>query len=66
MWVIDETSTALRCGSFSKKKTIAKKHLCSHEKNYYYFCKINIPLINLVVGSRNMTKVSKKHEFLKT
>ena len=51
-------STALRCGSFSEKN-IEKKHLCRHYKNYYYFCKSNIPVINLIAGSRNMIKVSK-------
>ena len=50
-------STALRCTSLSKK-TSKKKHLCRHGKNYYYFCKSNIPVINLVVGSRNLIKVS--------
>ena len=40
-------------------KNIEKKHLCRHYKNYYYFCKSNIPVINLIVDSRNMIKVSK-------
>ena len=52
------SSTALRCGSFFRKN-IEKKHLCHHDKNYYYFCKSNIPVINLIAGSRNMIKVSK-------
>ena len=39
------------------KENIEKKHLCRHDKNYYYFCKSNIPVINLIVGSRNMIKV---------
>ena len=52
-------STALRCGSFPKKKNIEKKHLYRHDKNYYYFWKSNIPVINLIVDSRNMIKVSK-------
>ena len=51
-------STALRCESFSKK-TSKKTHLCRPDKNYYYFCKSNIPAINLIVSSRNMIKVSK-------
>ena len=38
-------------------KSIEKKHLCRHDKNSYYFCKANIPVINLIVGSRNMIKV---------
>ena len=48
----------LRCGSFLEKN-IEKKHLCSHEKNYYYFCKSKISAINLIVGSKNMIKLSK-------
>ena len=40
-------------------KTLKKKHLCRSDKNYYYFCKLYIPLINLTVCSRNMIKVSK-------
>ena len=39
-------------------KNIEKKLLCRHEKNYYYFWKPNIPVINLIVDSRNMIKVS--------
>ena len=42
-------SKALRCGSFSKN--IEKKHLCCHDKNYSYFCKSNINVINLIRGS---------------
>ena len=41
------------------EKNIEKKHLCHHDKNYYYFCKSNIPVTNLIVGSRNMIKLSK-------
>ena len=51
------TLTALRCGSFSKK--IQKKHLCHHDKNYYYFSKSSFPVIDLIVGSGNMIKLSK-------
>ena len=47
-------STALRRGSFSEKT-----HLCLHGKNYYYFWKSNISVINLIVDSINMIKVSK-------
>ena len=47
-------STALRCESFFKKNNQKK-----HDKNYCYFCKSNIPVINLIVGSRNVIKVSK-------
>ena len=46
-------------------KNIERKHLCRHDKNYYYFCKSNISVINLIVDSRNMTEVSKKYEFVK-
>ena len=35
-------SMALRCGSFPEKN-IEKRHLCCHDKNYYYFAKPNIP-----------------------
>ena len=51
-------SKTLRCRSFPKKN-IEKKHLCHHDQNYCYFCKSNIPLINLIVDSRNMIKLSK-------
>ena len=36
-----------------------KKHMYSHDNNYYYFCKSDILVINLIVGSRNMIKLSK-------
>ena len=48
----------LRCGSFLEKKH-KKNHYCRNDKNYYYFSKSNIPVINLILGSRNMIKVSK-------
>ena len=41
------------------EKNIEKKPLYRHDKNYYYFCKSSIPVINLIVGSRSMIKVSK-------
>ena len=41
------------------RKNIEKKHLCRHDKDFYYFWKSNIPLINLIVDSRYMIKVSK-------
>ena len=44
-------------------KNIKKKHLCRHDKNYYYFCKSNISLINLIVGSKNYDQSFKKYEF---
>ena len=31
-----------------------KKHICCHDKNYYYFFKSNITVINLIVGSRKL------------
>ena len=55
-------SMALRC-IFFFKKNINKKHLCSHDKNYYCFCKSNISVINLIAGSRNMIKLSKDMSF---
>ena len=45
-------------GLFRKKK-YQKKHLCYHDKKYCYFCKSYIPVINLIVYSRNMIKISK-------
>ena len=35
------------------------EHLCYHDKNYYYYWKSNIPVINLIVDSRNMSKFQK-------
>ena len=40
------------------EKNIEKKHLSHHDKNYY-FCQSNISVTNLIVGSRNMIKLSK-------
>ena len=40
-------------------KNVEKKHLCCHDKNYYYFWKSNISVIKLIADSRNMIKVSK-------
>ena len=40
-------------------KNIEKKHFCLHDKNYYYFWKSNIYVINLIVDSRNIIKISK-------
>ena len=40
------------------EKNIEKKPLYRHDKNYYYFCKSSIPVINFIAGSRNMIKVS--------
>ena len=41
------------------EKTLKQKHLCRHDKNYYCFRKSNVHVINLIVDSRNMIKVSK-------
>ena len=41
------------------EKNTEKKHSYFHDKNYCYFCKSSIPVINLIVGSRNMIKVPK-------
>ena len=41
------------------EKSIGKKQLRRHDKNYHYFCKSNISVINLIVSSKNMNKVSK-------
>ena len=38
-------------------ENIEKKHLCRHDKNYYYFWKLNILLISLTVDSTNMIKL---------
>ena len=40
------------------EKNIEKNHLCHHNKNYCYFCKSNISVTNLIVGSRIMIKLS--------
>ena len=57
-------STALRCGSLFGKN-IKKKHLFRHDKNYYYFCKSNVSVFNLIAGSRNMIRVSKNMSLYK-
>ena len=41
------------------KKNTEKKHLCHHDKNHYYFCKSNIPVMNLIVGSSIIIRLSK-------
>ena len=40
-------SLTVRCGSFSKKD-IEKKHLCHSDKNYVYFYKLNVLVIDLI------------------
>ena len=44
-------------GLFRKKHR--KKHLRGDDKNNYYFYKSSIPVIKLIVDSRNMINVSK-------
>ena len=61
-FLLKEYSTILMSGCFLKK-SIKKRHLCQDDKNYYYFCKSNTPIINLIVGSRNMIKISKNMSF---
>ena len=46
-------------------KNIKKKHLCPHDKNYRCFCKSDIPVINLILGSENMIKPSKNMSLYK-
>ena len=41
------------------EKNIENKDLCHHDEDYCYFCKSNIPVINLIVGSRNMINLPK-------
>ena len=48
-----------RYGAVFFRKKYRKKHLRHHDKNYCYFCKSNIPVINLIVAARNMIKLSK-------
>ena len=52
------TLDGIKVQVFSKKR-IENKHLCRLDKNYYYFCKSIILVINLIVGSKNMIKVPK-------
>ena len=40
-------------------KNIEEKHSCHHDKNYCYFWKSFISVINLIVDSKNMIKLSK-------
>ena len=47
------------------ENNIEKRPLYRHDKNYYYFDKSNIPVINLISGSRNVIKVSKSRSFEK-
>ena len=45
-----------------RKKILKKKHLCCHDKNYYYFWKLNIHVINLIAGSMKVSNVSKNFQ----
>ena len=65
IWILSWGKT-LYCISSTAKKNIEKKHLCNHDycaimcnHDYCYFCKSNIPVINLIVGSGNVIKLSK-------
>ena len=53
-------STALRCGSFSEK--ISKRTTCFRIS---YFCKSDTPVINLILGSGDMIKLSKNMSLYK-
>ena len=44
----------IKVRAFFEKKVPKKKHLCYHDRNYCYFWQSKIPVINLIVGSRNM------------
>ena len=46
-------------------ENIGQNHLCHLDRNFCYFFKSNIPVINLILGSRNMIKLSKKYAFVK-
>ena len=56
--MFSSNSMAFRCGSFSKKKRW-KKLLSHRDKNYCYFCKSNLSVIILILGSKNMIKLWK-------
>ena len=51
-------SNNIKVQLFFKKKH-QKNYLYRPDKNYYCFWKSNIPVINLIVGYRNMIKFSK-------
>ena len=44
------------------EKNMEKKHLSCHDKNYYYFCKSNIPVINLIASFRILESAMDKQE----
>ena len=46
------------------EKHIKNKYLCRNDKNYFYLPKSNIPVVDLIVGSRSMIEVSKKYLFV--
>ena len=41
------------------ERKFGRNQYSNMSSNYYYFCKLNIPVINLIVGSRNMIIASK-------
>ena len=45
-------------------KNIEKKQSRCPDKNYYYFCKSNIPVVSLIVGSANYENF-KQHDILR-
>ena len=47
------------------EKNIEKKHLCHHDKDYCYSCKSYISVINLILCSSYMIKLSKNMSFKK-
>ena len=54
---------ALRCGSFSEKTL--KKSTCAVMIRIIITFGNEIPVINLIVDSRNMIKISKNIDFVK-
>ena len=54
----DSSLNGIKVQVFFGKNT-EKKHLCHHDKNYCFFYRSNIRVINLFVGCRNMIKLSK-------
>ena len=40
----------------NSSKNIKYLYLCRTDKNYDYFLKSNIPVINSIVGSKNITQ----------
>ena len=57
-FTVDYLLNSIKVQVFLEKKH-EKRHLCRHDKNYYYCWKSKVPAINLIIDSRNMIKVSK-------